>query len=121
MVLFIRIIGCLFITGGIVHWFIIFGVMKEITPVVITYYFHSLAVLSPLAGIGLIAIKNWGRMFGMLIAATQIPSHTIMIYLDVCKSWDSGLVPWERGIDLAFAVFYLIFFNLKVVRRHFQR
>jgi hypothetical protein len=120
MKVLIRIIGGLFIAGGVVHWLIILGVMTEITPFVITYYFHSLAVLSPLTGIGLIFVKNWGRKLGMLIAVTQIPAHAVMIYLDTFSGWQSGVSPWERSIDLVFAVFYLVFFNLKTVRQRFK-
>lgn len=120
MTVFIRIIGGLFIAGGMVHWLIILGVMTEIAPLVITFYFHSLAALSPLAGVGLIFIKNWGRKLGMLIAITQIPAHAVMIYLDEFAGRHSGVAPWERGIDLVFAVFYLVFFNLKTTRHHFE-
>ncbi|MBW2661535.1 MAG: hypothetical protein JRD93_06015 [Deltaproteobacteria bacterium] len=116
----IQTIGVLFLLGGIVHWLIIFGVIKEATPVLITIYFHSLAIFSPLAGIGLCFIKEWGRKLGLLIALTQLPAHGYMLYLDSYANWNSGVAPWERGLDMAFAIFYLIYFQFSAIKTRFK-
>lgn len=116
----IKVVGVLFILGGIIHWLIIFGVLKEIAPFFITIYFHSLAVFSPLAGIGLVLIKKWGRKTGLLIALTQIPAHLYMLYLDNFANWESGLTVLERGIDIVFAIFFLSYFNSCIVKERFR-
>jgi len=106
--------------GGVAHWLIILGVMQEKTPLVITIYFHSLAGLSPLAGVGLCLIKKWGRSAGMVIAFTQIPAHTYMLYLEAYRNWNSRVATWERGIDIAFAIFYIIYFCCPKVKDKFE-
>ena len=119
-VIIIRVVGALFILGGIVHWLIIFGVMKETTPLFISIYFHSLAIFSPLAGVGLCFIKEWGRKLGLVIALTQILAHGYMLYLDSYQNWNSGVTAWERGLDMAFAIFYLIYFQGPGIRARFK-
>ena len=116
----IRMIGALFLLGGVVHWLIIFGVMKEAAPLFITVYFHSLAIFSPLAGIGICFIKEWGRKLGLLIALTQLPAHGYMLYLDSYANWNSGVAPWERGLDMAFAIFLLIYFQSSSIKTRFK-
>ena len=111
MKIIIRFIACLFFLGGIIHWLIIFNVIQEITPMIVTIYFHSLSILSPLTGLGLFQLKEWGRKLGFYIVITQIPAHAYMIWLDTFSEWDSGVGFSERGLDLVFAVFYIIFFN----------
>lgn len=106
--------------GGIIHWLIIFGVMKETAPLFISIYFHSLAVFSPITGIGVALIKEWGRKAGLLIAITQIPAHLYMLYLDNFANWKSGLTAWERGIDIVFAIFFLSYFNSCSVKEKFR-
>lgn len=120
MRIFIGLIGIGFCLGGLVHWLIIFGVMSEKTPQLITIYFHSLAVLSPAAGIGLILAREWGRKLGFFIAATQIPAHLAMIGLDQFWGYNSGVGIAERGFDLVFAVFYILFFSRKTIRIRFS-
>ena len=105
--------------GGVVHWLIILGFMQEITPFSITLYFHSLAVLSPLAGVGIFKFRDWGRKLGYFIVITQIPAHSYMIWLDNFTTWESGVGISERGFDLVFAVFYIIFFSRQRVRAYF--
>ncbi|WP_319574667.1 hypothetical protein [uncultured Desulfobacter sp.] len=115
----IKITGIGFCLGGVVHWLIILGWMQEITPTIITVYFHSLAVLSPLAGIGIFRFKEWGRKLGYFVVITQIPSHTYMILLDHFQNWGSGVGVFERSLDLLFAGFYIIFFNRQQVKIYF--
>ncbi len=116
----LKIIGIGFWIGGAVHGLIIFGIMEEIAPLTVTLYFHSLAVLSPLCGTGIILLKKWGRQLGFWIVCTQIPAHFYMIWLDTLTDWQSGVSVIERGVDLAFAVFYLVFFNTRKVRNVFK-
>lgn len=112
----IRVIGVLFCMGGIVHWLIILGVMTERAPFIITAYFHSLALLGPLAGFGLVFYKNWGRRLGYFISVTQIPAHVCMLILDQFYHWSSGVGMLERGIDILFAIFYIVFFSRRNVK-----
>ena len=116
----IRTIGVLFLLGGIVHWLIIFGVIKEATPVLITIYFHSLAIFSPLTGYGLCIFREWGRKLGLIIVLTQLPAHSYMIYLDSYTNWNSGVTTWERGLDMAFAIFFLIYFQFPPIKARFK-
>lgn len=94
--------------------------MKEAAPLLITAYFHSLAIFSPLAGIGLCFIKEWGRKLGLVIVLTQLPAHGYMLYLGSYANWNSGVAPWERGLDMAFAIFYLIYFQLPAIKTRFK-
>lgn len=119
--LIIQLVGIGFVVGGCIHWMIILGIMQEATPVFITFYFHSLAVLSPLAGIGLFKLRKWGRGLGFFIVITQIPAHLYMIWLDNFTSWESGLSLIERGFDIGFAVFYIIFFSRPNVKKLFEK
>jgi len=115
----IKITGLLFLYGSVIHWLIIFGVMSEKAPLLLTVYFHSLAVFNILAGIGLLSLKPWGRIAGFYIAVTQIPAHIIMIYLDMVHHYNSGLTCMERGIDIGFALFYIIYFTNPKIRLKF--
>ena len=116
----IRSIGAFFLLGGVVHWLIIFGVMKEVAPILITIYFHSLAIFSPLAGYGLCNFREWGRKLGLIIALTQLPAHSYMIYLDSYTKWNSGVTTCERGLDMAFAIFFLIYFQFPPIKARFK-
>jgi hypothetical protein len=119
-IIIIKFTGILFFIGGIIHWLIIGGIMKEVTPFFITIYFHSLAVLSPAAGYGLLFLKNFGRKLGFFIAATQIPAHLTMIWLDNFNNWNS-LVSWpERLVDIIFAIFFLIYFSRPKIKKIFE-
>lgn len=116
----IRFTGLLFLYGGVIHWLIICGIMKEKAPLILTIYFHSLAVLSIIAGVGLLTIKNWGRKIGYLIVITQIPAHIIMLYLDIFQNYGSGVSAGERSLDLGFALFYVIFYSLNITKSNFD-
>lgn len=116
----IKTVGIGFCIGGFVHWMIIFGLMQELTPILITIYFHSLAILSPACGIGILLSKAWGRKLGFFIACTQIPAHLYMLWLDHFTNWQSGVNFSERSFDLVFAVFYIIFFNIQRVKKMFS-
>ena len=110
----LRISGFLFIAGGIVHWLIIFGVLVEKAPFILGLYFHSLAVLSAAAGLGLMLLKNWGIKTATFICVTQIPAHLYMMYLDSFKDWNSGYSITGRAVDL----FLVVFFIWYVTYRH---
>lgn len=106
--------------GALIHWLIIFGIMVEKTPFVLTMYFHSLAVINIIGGTGILMMKQWGRMVGLLIATTQIPAHLAMVILGVYYNYDSGLTIVERGVDIGFAVFFLVFYNHPKVKSQFE-
>ena len=116
----IRIIAALFVLGGLAHWLLLFGVLHEHAPWPIAIYFHSLAVLDPLAGAGLWRCRQWGRWLALAIAATQLAAHGCMIYLDTAAGWQSGVGLPERLLDMAFALFLLVFLNLPSRRRLFR-
>jgi hypothetical protein len=118
--LIIKLAGILFIAGGIIHWLIIFDILKEKTPLLITVYFHSLSVLSPAAGAGLLLFKERGRKTALFIAATQIPAHLYMMTIDRFCEWNSGLSYNERIIDIIFACFILFFLTQKKQKQLFS-
>lgn len=101
--------GILFIVGGVIHWLILFGVIVEKAPFLVGTYFHSLAVFSMIAGIGLVRSKNWGIQIAIVICVTQIPAHLYMIYLDSFKGWNSGYGVPERVVDLALVSAFIIY------------
>lgn len=101
--------GILFIAGGIIHWLIIFGILVEKAPFLVGMYFHSLAVFSMAAGIGLVLSKAWGIQIAMVICVTQIPAHLYMMYLDTFKAWNSGYGVPARVIDLALVGAFIIY------------
>jgi len=105
----LRLSGLLFVAGGIVHWLIIFGILVEKTPLLIGMYFHSLAVLSAAAGVGLMLLKNWGITLAIWICVTQIPAHLWMMYLDAYTGWNSGYDLSARAIDLLLVSLFLIY------------
>lgn len=107
------ICGTLFTVGGIIHWLIILGVMVERTPLFLTVYFHSLAVFSTMAGIGMFFRKRWGIKIALVICLTQIPAHLYMIYLDVFKNWNSGFGIAGRSIDLGLVSAFLVYIALR--------
>lgn len=110
--LVLRTFGVVLIAGGVVHWLIIFGVMFEKTPLLLEIYFHSLAVLSPAAGIGLLTHRVYGIKLAMFIFITQVPAHSYMIYLDAVQHWDSGYSIPLRLLDIGLVVVgmgYLLF------------
>lgn len=101
--------GCLFNVGGIIHWLIIFGLLQERAPALVTVYFHSLAVFSTAAGIGLLLSKGWGITIAVIICVTQIPAHLYTIYLDVSKGWNSGYAVSARVTDLILVSAFLVY------------
>ena len=109
------------IVAGAVHWLIIFGIMHERTPLLITVYFHSLAVIDPVSAVGLFKRRNWGRLMAMGLAALQIPAHGYMIYLDNFTSWTSGLSLPERMVDMVLSTVMIAVFSTKPFRRAFGR
>jgi hypothetical protein len=44
-----------------------------------------------------------------------------MLYMDSFGGWESGLSFGERGLDILFAIFYLIYFQLPAVKNRFQK
>lgn len=109
----LRIFAILLVLGGLVHWLIIFGVMTERTPLLIEAYFHSLAILSPAAGVGLWLRSTPGIQLATFIFITQIPAHLYMIYLDSYQGWESGYSVPMRLLDIAMVVIGLLYFRIR--------
>lgn len=112
-----RLIAILLFLGGLIHWLIIFGAIKEETPKIITVYFHSLAILAPLAGFGLWRLKNWGRYLVIFIALVQIPTHSWIITQQILNG--ISIEKW-RILDIAIVILFLIYFNLQKTKELFH-
>lgn len=104
-----NILGILLIIGGVIHWLIIFGVLHERAPYGITLYFHSLAVLDILAGVGLIRQYRWAYLLVAYIGVTQIAAHGYMSVLDIHHQYGSGITTIERGVDILIALTFIGF------------
>lgn len=116
----IRFTGLLFLYGSIIHWLIILELMHEKAPLILTIYFHSLAVFNIVACVGLLLVKNWGRKTGFFIVITQIPAHFVMLFLDIFQNYGSGVSTEERILDLGFALFYVIFYSMRITKANFN-
>lgn len=112
--LLIYLTAGVFLIGGFIHWLIIFGVMTERSPLLLTTYFHSLAVLDLLVALGLLYKKRWALYLGLMIALTQIPAHVYMWYIDNYLAYGSGVGIETRIIDILLSIIYLgIFWYLR--------
>lgn len=108
----IRIASILFIYGAVTHWLIIFGILTEVAPLILTIYFHSLAILNPITAYGLWKLKSFGKNLGMFIAITQLISHGWMLIFYPFENW--------RILDIIFAVFYMIYFSKEKIKKLFN-
>lgn len=120
LLIIIRAAGLIFVIAGVVHWLIIFGVIYEKTPILLTYYFNSLAILNLIAGFNLILCKEFGRKVGLFIMLTQIPSHSYMIAMDLFYFWNSGVSILERIVDIVLSLLYIYVFSFNVSVRKFM-
>jgi len=96
----IRLFGFFLIVAGIIHWFILIGFLSEKTPLLLTWYFDSLAFFDILAGVGMYLIRPWGLKIAFLIVITQIPAHFFMMYLDYFEGYQSGFSILGRMLDI---------------------
>jgi len=118
MKLVINLTAIIFFLGGIIHWLIIFGVMNERAPALLTYYFHSLAVLDLLVAFGLYRLKRWSLYLGLFITITQIPAHQYMMFLDYVRDYDSEIDFMTRSVDIILSLVYFYIFS-KLIRSDF--
>ncbi len=102
-------IALLLVLGAVIHWLIIFGVMYELAPLVLTLYFHSLAIVGIVAGYGLFKSKKYGYYVSLYIAVTQFFSHGYMAYVQYYYLYDSGVSLMERGVEILFSIFLFIY------------
>lgn len=110
-----NIIGVLLICGGLIHVGIIVGLFHENTPIFITFYFHSLAIIDLIAGYSVISRRRYAYWFIMFIGITQIFSHGYMVFLDTYLGYNSGVLIVSRCMDIIFSMF-LIYFAETVLR-----
>ena len=111
----IRTFGVLLIIAGFIHWLIIFGILSERSPFILTVYFNSLSIIDILAGIGMLLLRPWGLKIVFFIIVTQIPAHLYMMYLDTFQEYQSGFSVPGRVFDMA-----LLLIGLFYTRKFFQ-
>ncbi|MCK9603088.1 MAG: hypothetical protein M0R66_01725 [Candidatus Omnitrophica bacterium] len=114
----IRLISILLLLGGLAHWLVIFGILEEKVTPLIDLYFHSLAILSPLAALGLWRLKNWGRILAIAICLTQFPAHFTTFALEISQK--QSLDYW-RIWDLLFSLTFIFFLTQNTVKKLFLR
>lgn len=105
----------LLITASLIHFLIIFGVFKEegLLPL-ISWYFNSLSLVNIIAAYGIWNFRKWGRVIVLLIAITQIASHSYLLL-----KLGTYQLP-ARIIDIAFAIYFLVYFNSKNIKKKFE-
>ena len=91
--------------------------MYEKSPLLLTVYFHSLAVFDIVAGIGILMNKKCGYIITLLIALTQIPAHSYVLVLDVYRLYGSGVSVLVREIEIFLSVCFLMYVVYALVSR----
>lgn len=109
------LLGLIFVVAGFVHWLIIGGVLTENAPAIITYFFHSLAVIDFVVAYCFLKRKYELHPVVYFVAVGQIIAHSYMIYLDQYTGYGSGVSTLSRYIEIIFAIF-LIFYTRSLKR-----
>lgn len=109
LTLYLRAIAVMMLVAGIIHWCRILGLTEwrslffaemPVAWQVSTVYF---AVVQLVAGIGLWMTVGWGTVMWVIVAASQIASHTV--FAD-----EFGTRPWELS-------FYFLTISLFLILR----
>lgn len=110
----IRIVAIAWLLNGIGHWLIILRICPpDKAPKIMEYFFRSCAIINPLIAFGLWNLMGWARMLGIFVVSIHLFFHGGLLIQQVSQK-----IPLEkwRFLELAMAVFFLIFANLKVVK-----
>lgn len=112
----LKFICFLLLFASIIHIFLFLNILKEDgLPLIIKTYFDSLMIINLAALYGLWRLRKWAVQLIMLIAITQILSHT---YLLLSNFRIDQLA--TRIIDIGFSIYFLVYFNMPKVSNKFK-
>ena len=117
---FQRIVALFCLAAGIRYWALLIGVLEQGTwrfdllPVHWKIAAASLAVLWPVAGIGLWMLVSWGPVIWLVAAATEIAMHGGFPEL-YGEYWP--LLAVHAGVALIYAVFRIALYLIERRRR----
>ena len=103
--------------GGMLHWLVIFGVFKEPVPKPIEVLFRLSAVLNFVIAYGLWNHLEWARVLCVYFIALHLFAHSWLIFYSMKNKLK---IEKFRFLEVAMAIFCLVFFNLSISRAVFH-